>query len=89
MGVLNIQFSCDLCNKISDELGGLIIGPPDDIGMTLKEHICVECYERDFEFDKQRLTREIDELRNTLMRARLWWATKEHSVNLPIPPWEE
>lgn len=87
MGVVKIKFNCDFCHNLYTAPGAIIIGPPDENDMTLKEHICVKCY--DYGFAGQKLHNKIEELTNTLERARFWWSTQEHIIDQPIPPWED
>ena len=37
---------CSLCKKEMDELGAILLAPPDAHGDAHKDHYCVECYKR-------------------------------------------
>ena len=37
---------CDLCGKVQTVNGAVLWGPPNGARMSLKDHVCVACYQR-------------------------------------------
>lgn len=40
-----IQVDCFFCDRELTEPGGILLGPPNTLGLCEKAHICVDCYD--------------------------------------------
>ncbi|MBD3270842.1 hypothetical protein GF376_04935 [Candidatus Peregrinibacteria bacterium] len=42
---MSISPNCDKCQKELNDFGAILLGPPDDENMVIKQHLCVACYD--------------------------------------------
>jgi hypothetical protein len=41
---MTLEIKCYKCNQELKEPGALLFGPPDNIGLVKKYHLCRKCY---------------------------------------------
>lgn len=45
-----LKLKCDACGHVLKEPGALVFSPPDQVDHVRKLHICIQCFERLYQF---------------------------------------